>query len=150
MGSPSRSTLPIGSNDDNIRPVPKRLHYIIAGCVVPNLSLGLALSIINPSPWVILALVFSLFSSVFSLYRTRKTQTYEYQIRLPGDDQQEQQSKSKNDGLFATADFVLAGGMFSWVVLSFIESSGNWLGAAVHFFMAYVGMVWLAQRYVLI
>jgi hypothetical protein len=148
MGSPSRSTVPDrSSKSSNIAPVPKRLHYIIIGSAIPSFALGLPLSIFCPSAWGILGLIFSLFSSASSLYRVRKGETYEYQIRLPGNENFEQQRKGKNAGSFALFDFVLAGGMFSWVVLSFIMMSNN-RHDAVHFLLAYVSMVWIGQWYV--
>lgn len=149
MVPPSCSTVPNGSsNNTHFLPVPKRLHYILMGSLVPSWAFGLPLVIFDATVWSILALIFATFSSIISLYRVRKEETYEYQIRLPGDDEQEQQANNKNAGLFAWVDFVLAVGMVSWIILSFIESSVSQNGA-VHFLMAYVGMVWFTQWYVL-
>jgi hypothetical protein len=118
------------------------------GCLVPSWAFGLPLVILDACVWSILAFIFATFSSITSFYRVRKEETYEYQIRLPGDEEQEQQPNSKNAGLFAWVDFVLAGGMLSWIILTFIESSRSRIGA-VYFLLAYVSMVWFTQWYVI-
>jgi hypothetical protein len=150
MGSPSRSSLPNqNTTTPKLPPIPKRLHYILIASLVPSWGFGLPLLILDASVWSILAFIFSTFSGLISLYRVRQEETYEYQIRLPGDDDQEVESVSKHAGLFACADFVLAGGLINWIILALVEGSGGWrCRPAVPFLLAYGSMVWLGQWYV--
>lgn len=153
MGSPSRSTIPDindsinpnnnGNTAKSPRSISKKLHYLNIAGLIPCWALGLPLLIIDASIWSILAFIWSTLSSLTSLYRVcEKKKTQEYQIRLTDDGDE---PKRKNYmGLWACVDFVLGGGVMSWAIITFTQQSGR-RGTA--FLLAYVSMVWFAQRY---
>lgn len=150
MGSPNRAAIlndsQITPNDQSpktLPPIPKRVHYINLASSILTWSLGFPLLVFDGSVWLILAFIWSSFSSLTSLYRVHMEETYEYQIRLPVDGQEEQFApKSKNASLFACVDFVLGGGLLSWVILSLNSQRG---GAITAFLLAYVSLVWFGQ-----
>lgn len=148
MGSPSRTTIsnPNTTTTPKLPPIPKRVHYILIAALIPSWSFGLPLLILDSSVWSILAFIFSTFSSLISLYRVRNEERYQYQIRLPGDDDQEVESVGKHAGVFACVDFVLAGGLINWIILALVEGSGRWRwNPAMPFLLAYGSMVWFGQ-----
>jgi len=134
---------PYQNKDSDPTPVPKALHYIVIGSIIPAIAFGIPHAVLNHNSGAVMGIPLIAFGGLLSLHRsgivhkrdlssssTESGERYEYQILLPGGETSSSvnfggrlKMKKRKEVVLALVDLGIGLGLLASIILTLLAST---------------------------